>query len=313
MNIIRGLHNFHSYYAPCVLTIGNFDGVHLGHQKIVAELIEHAAQYQLPAVVMSFEPYPLEFFKPEQAPPRLTRFREKVLLLEQARVDALLTMGFTRKLAALSAQDFIEQILVKKLQVRLLLVGDDFQFGCGREGNAAMLEAAARQYGFKLIVMPGQNQQQQRISSTLIRQHLSQGDLTSAQALLGKPYSMLGKIVHGNKRGRLINFPTANIQIKRKKSALLGVYAVQMLGVAPHPVAGVANLGSRPTIDGSRVLLEVHLFDFDQDVYGRQVQVNFLHKLRDEQRFDSFEALTAQIACDAEQARKYFTSYRGLS
>lgn len=304
MDIIRGLHNFRDYYAPCAATIGNFDGVHLGHQQMLAELTRAAADHQLPAVVLTFEPHPAEYFNNQPIQPRLTRLREKLLLLAQAQVNLTIVLPFNRQLAELSAEAFISEILIKKLNIRYLLVGADFQFGKQRQGNLALLQRAAEHYGFELKTMPTVMQQHQRISSTLIRQLLAAGDLTAAEALLGRPYHMVGRVVHGAKRGRLINFPTANIQIKRARSPISGVYAVEMLGVGPEPVKGVANVGSRPTVDGTRIIVEVHLFNFNQAIYGRQVQVNFLHKLRDEKRYDSFAELKAQIFKDAEAARQ---------
>ncbi|CAM4378139.1 MAG: Bifunctional riboflavin kinase/FMN adenylyltransferase [Legionellaceae bacterium] len=306
MDIIRGIHNFPFHYAPCVAAIGNFDGVHKGHQTLFEELRKLANIYQLPAIAITFEPHPAEFFSSDNPPARLTRMKEKLFLLKQCPLDATLIISFNKKFAALSPEEFIQQILINKLNIKSLLIGEDFRFGKNRQGDKHSLQKASEQFGFELKVMPTLKNQLERISSTRLRESLTQGDLTKAQQLLGHPYSMMGAVVHGTKRGRLLGFPTANIHLKRKQTPLLGVYAVEMLGINTIPLKGVANLGKRPTVAGTRILLEVHLFDFNQDIYGKLVQINFLKKLRNEKRFDSLDDLKHQIMLDVEAAKSFF-------
>ncbi len=309
MELIRGIHNIKPQHRGCVATIGNFDGIHLGHQAVIGQVAEKAQELALPALLMFFEPQPQEFFAPQAVPARLTRLREKLLTLRRFAVDRVLMIQFNRAFAALSADDFIRQILVDKLGVRYLVVGDDFRFGRGRSGDFAQLCAAGRHYGFTVSNMHSFLVGERRVSSTLVREALQQGDLARAEVLLGRPYRMAGRVRHGDKRGRTIGFPTANLYLHRRATPLNGVFAVEMFGVPGEPVAGVANVGNRPTVDGSRTQLEVHLFDFDADIYGRYVQVSFLHKLRDERRFASFAELQAQITRDAAAAREFFAGH----
>ncbi|GMR08126.1 MAG: bifunctional riboflavin kinase/FAD synthetase [Gammaproteobacteria bacterium] len=292
----------------CVATIGNFDGVHLGHQLVLGQLTEQAAQMGLPTLVITFEPYPQEYFQPEQSPPRLTRLREKLRILARFAIDRVLVLRFTRSLAQMSAEDFIDDILVKGLGIRYLVVGDDFHFGAGRKGDFAMLQQAGERHGFQVVHMHTFAIEDERVSSTRIRDALKEGELGLAEKLLGRVYRMCGRVAHGDKRGRLIGFPTANIHLHRNATPVQGVYAVEMFGVEHEPVQGVANVGTRPTIDGTRSLLEVHLFDFNADIYGQYVNVDFLHKLRDEEKFDSFEELKEQILKDADNARAFFSN-----
>jgi len=292
----------------CVATIGNFDGVHLGHQLVLGQLTEQAAQMGLPTLVITFEPYPQEYFRPEQSPPRLTRLREKLRILARFAIDKVLVLRFTRSLAQMSAEDFIDDILVKGLGIRYLVVGDDFHFGAGRRGDFAMLQQAGERYGFQVVHMHTFALDNERVSSTRIREALKDGELGLAEKLLGRVYRMCGRVAHGDKRGRLIGFPTANIHLHRNATPVQGVYAVELFGVENEPVHGVANVGTRPTIDGTKSLLEVHLFDFSADIYGQYVNVDFLHKLRDEEKFDSFEALKEQILKDADNARAFFNN-----
>ena len=307
MELIRGVHNLYPRHRGCVATIGNFDGVHLGHQAVLKQTSEKARELELPATVITFEPQPQEFFRPEQAPPRLTRLREKMLALKPHAIDRLLCLDFNRYLANLTAQEFIDKIIVDGLQVRYLVVGDDFRFGKGRQGDFEMLVQAGKQYGFEVANTHSFTLGNERVSSTLIRQALWQGDLQHVKRLLGRPYSMCGRVAHGDKRGRTIGFPTANIYLHRQNTPILGVYAVQMNDVEQYPVNGVANIGTRPTVCGTRTLLEVHLFDFDQDIYGAHIEVSFVQKIRDEKRFESFDALKQQIHLDAQQARTILT------
>ena len=306
MELIRGLHNLKARHHGCVATIGNFDGVHLGHQAVLGQLAEKAVEYGLPTTVITFEPQPQEYFVPDNAVPRLTRLREKLLALRRFSVDRVLCLSFSRKLAQMTAEAFIEDILVKGLGIRYLVVGDDFHFGAGRRGDFAMLQAAGEKHGFQVANMHTFILSGARVSSTRVREALARGGMEEAEQLLGRPYRMCGRVAHGDKRGRTIGFPTANIRLHRKVSPISGVFAVELFGVDGEPWRGVANVGVRPTVQGLRPLLEVHLFDFSGDLYGRHVYVDFLHKLRDERRFESFEALKQQILVDAQQARDFF-------
>lgn len=306
MELIRGLCNLRPRHRGCVATIGNFDGVHLGHQAVLGQLAEKAAELDLPSVVITFEPYPQEFFAKSAVPPRLTRFREKIQALRRFSVDRVLCLPFNRTLSETSAQDFIQRILVEGLGVRYLVVGDDFRFGHRRQGDFAMLKEAGAQYGFQVVNRHTFSIDGARVSSTRIREALARGDLNSAGKLLGRPYRMCGRVASGDQRGRTIGFPTANIYLHRKASPVQGVFAVEVFGLDAEPLPGVANVGTRPTVDGTRALLEIHLLDFAQDIYGRYVQVDFLHKLRDEQKFASLDELKRQITVDERQARGFF-------
>jgi riboflavin kinase/FMN adenylyltransferase len=307
MELIRGVHNLYPRHRGCVATIGNFDGVHLGHQTVLKQTCEKAQEMGLPSTVITFEPQPQEFFRPDQAPPRLTRLREKLLALGPHAVDRMLCLSFNQHLANLSAEEFVQTILIDGLGVRYLVVGDDFRFGKGRQGDFDTLVRAGQQHGFEVANTHSFTLDHERVSSTLIREALWQGGLVRVRQLLGRPYSMCGRVAHGDKRGRTIGFPTANIYLHRKNTPILGVYAVQMNGVEDYPVNGVANIGTRPTVCGTRTLLEVHLFDFNKDIYGAHIEVMFVKKIRDEKRFESFDALKQQIHLDARQARAILT------
>ncbi|GBE09505.1 riboflavin biosynthesis protein RibF [bacterium BMS3Bbin12] len=309
MELIRGLHNLRPRHRGCVATIGNFDGVHLGHQAVLGQLAEKAAEFGLPMAVVTFEPHPQEFFAGAAAPPRLTRFREKVTALQRFAVARVLCLRFDARLAALEPEEFIRRVLLDGLAVRYLVVGDDFRFGAKRRGNFAMLEAAGRRHGFPVVHLPTFPIDGERVSSTRIREALANGDLAGAEKLLGRPYRMRGRVAHGERRGRDIGFPTANLHLHRHASPLRGVFAVQMFGVEGEPLPGVANIGSRPTVGSERILLEVHLLDYEGDLYGRHVAVDFLHHIRDERRFASLEALTRQIEDDVAQARRLFARH----
>lgn len=290
-----------------VLAIGNFDGVHLGHRALLERLAAEARRLGLPAAVMTFEPHPRELFSPEQAPARLTSLREKLALLESCGVEEVFLLHFSRKLAGLTAEEFIERGLVQGLGVRHLIIGDDFRFGKGRAGDFAMLQAAGQQLGFGVEAMHTIEINGERVSSSAVRDVLGAGDLEHAARLLGRPYSISGRVIHGNKVGRKLGFPTANIQLKRKRVALTGVFAATVSGLDKRFLPGAASLGVRPTLgQGLRPVLEVHLFDFDRQIYGSHVTVHFLHKLRDEAKYDSLEALTAQIDRDVQSTKAYF-------
>ncbi len=310
MELIRGLHNLHPRHRGCAATIGNFDGVHLGHQAVLGQLSERAAELGLPMVVVIFEPQPQEFFSPATAPPRLTRLREKLEALRRYAVERVLVLRFDARLAALSADAFIQRVLVDGLDVRYLVVGDDFRFGQGRAGDFRLLQETGAREGFQVVNMHTFAVGGERVSSTRVRSALAQGDLETAEALLGRPYRISGRVAAGEQRGRTIGFPTANIHLHRHQSPLQGVYAVELFGLEQEPLPGVANLGRRPTVGGTRLQLEVHLFDFDREIYGRNVHVNFLRRIRDERTFESFDALRRQIDADAAQARAFFASAR---
>jgi len=295
-----------------VATIGNFDGVHLGHRAVFQRLLAMGRELDLPATVITFEPQAMEFFAPDAAPPRLTRLREKLAALAACGIEQVMLLEFSAKLAGMAARDFIGELLVEGLGVRHLLVGDDFRFGRGREGDYGLLEAMGREQGFAVQDLHTITHSDERVSSTRIREALARGELELARHLLGRPYRICGRVGHGDKRGRAIGFPTANINLHRRVSPLRGVYAVMVDGVAERPWPGVANIGIRPTVGGTtRYLLEVHLFDFDRDIYGRHAEVEARLKLRDEERFGSFEELKAQIGRDVVAARGLLTAPAG--
>ena len=306
MELVRGLYNLHPEHRGCAATIGSFDGIHLGHQAVLAQLAEQGRERRLPVTLITSEPQPREYFMPQAAPPRLTRFREKLEVLQHCRIDRVVCLRFNPGLAGLTADEFIQRILLDGLAVKYLVVGDDFRFGKERAGNFSLLEQAGKTHGFPVAKMQTFNVGDQRVSSTRIRMALQAGDLDSAEALLGRPFWMSGRVAHGDKRGRTIGFPTANIFLHRNAVPVDGVFAVEMRGLDNKPIAGVANVGTRPTVGGTRALLEVHLFDFDREIYGRHVQVSFLKKLRAERKFESFQILKQQILLDAEQAREFF-------
>ncbi|MGL5949441.1 MAG: bifunctional riboflavin kinase/FAD synthetase [Aeromonas sp.] len=305
MELIRGIHNLAPRHRGCVLTIGNFDGVHQGHQALLKRLGSTARALGLPSCVMLFEPQPLELFAGSQAPGRLSRLREKYQALRELGLDRLLCVRFSRRFAEQPAATFIEQLLVAKLGVRYLVVGDDFRFGQGRSGDFAALLAAGQRFGFEVVSTQSFELGRQRVSSTLVRDALSSGRLTEAQLLLGRPFAISGRVAHGNKLGRTIDFPTANLALKRRVLPLGGVFAVEVIWSGAH-FFGVANIGLRPTLAGSEPRLEVHIFDFAGDLYGQQIKVLLRHKLRAEIKFASLEALKAQIARDADAARAWF-------
>jgi riboflavin kinase/FMN adenylyltransferase len=292
-----------------VATIGNFDGVHRGHQQVIANLRAASQRLGLPSTVISFEPLPREFFAPEQSPPRLTRFREKFTALADQQVDQFLCMRFSQRLARQDPQEFIQQILVGGLGVKYLVVGDDFRFGKDRAGDFAMLKAAGEQHGFEVVDTQTVVSENTRISSTGIREALTAGDMPQAAELLGRGYTMAGRVAHGEKRGREMGYPTANIAIHRKETPVSGIFVTRMYGLVEGPVDGVSSLGVRPTFEGDgKAVLEVHLFDFKRMIYGQNVVVEFLHKIRDEEKFDNMEALIEKIHEDADLARAWFAN-----
>lgn len=322
MELIRGLHNLKPRHRGCVATLGNFDGVHLGHQAVIGQLAEQAEELGLPAVAIIFEPQPQEFFsdvqehtspgahdgaaRPQRAAARLTRFREKFQALRRFSIDRVLCIRFTASFAALAPEEFIRRVLVDGLGIRYLVVGDDFRFGHHRRGDFAMLQAAGSQYGFQVVNMHTFNIDGERVSSSGIRTALLAANLDGAEKLLGRPFRMGGRVAHGRKLGRRLGIPTANIHLHRKAVPLKGIYTVEVFGLRDEPLPGVADVGTRPTVNGTKTLLEVHLLDFDGDIYGCHVNVNFLHKLRDEKRFDSLDVLARAIELDVVNAREFF-------
>jgi len=313
MRLIRGLSQLEPFKSGCVLTIGNFDGVHLGHRTVIKKLSERGKVLGLPVVIMTFEPQPLEYFLGDNSPSRLMRLREKVIEFAKLPVDNLLIVRFSRYFANCDAEQFIDDILIKKLNVKHLVIGDDFHFGKARRGNFAMLKDKGRLYGFNVEDTGSYQVAGLRISSTLIRDALGEGDLAQAEKLLGRCYSVCGRVAHGEKRGRTMGYPTANIRMFRKNTPVNGVFAVTMTGIDGLVFEGVANVGTRPTVDGgSKVVLETHLFDFDKDIYGRYVEVHFKRKIRDEVRFQSLEQLKAQIIKDVAEAKKIFAEIKKL-
>ncbi|HEY7883570.1 MAG TPA: bifunctional riboflavin kinase/FAD synthetase [Cellvibrionaceae bacterium] len=303
---IRGLHNLRPRHRGSVATIGTFDGIHRGHQAILQQLRTAAEQHQLPAVVIIFEPQPHEYFARETAPARLMSLAEKSRALFAAGVDRVLCLSFNHALAGLTAEQFVQKVLIEGLGIRHLVVGDDFRFGCDRQGNFALLQSLGAKQGFTVSDTATLTDAGVRISSTRIRQLLQQADFASAEKLLGRPYSIAGRVEHGKKLGRTLGIPTANIQMRRYRAPLAGVYVVvAALGDKCWPA--VANVGVRPSVDSiTRPLLEVHLLDYAGNLYGKRLSVFFKAKLRDEQRFDSIEALRTQLQQDIEQARAYF-------
>jgi riboflavin kinase/FMN adenylyltransferase len=309
MELIRGLHNLKPRHHGCVATIGNFDGVHLGHQAVAGQLAEKAQALGLPALVILFEPQPQEFFRPDKSPPRLTRFREKWLALRRYSVDRVLCIRFDARFAAMEPEGFVSRVLVDGLGVQHLVVGDDFRFGKNRRGDFPLLQQMGQRYDFQVVNMHTVTIDGGRVSSTRVRAALNIGDLATAEKLLGRPYRMSGRVAHGLKLGRRLGIPTANIYVHRKATAITGVYVVEVFGLESEPWPGAANVGTRPTINGTRTLLEIHLLDFDGHIYGKYLNVNFLHKLRDEERYDSLDELKMHMSSDLDRARAFFQDY----
>ncbi|RTR39083.1 bifunctional riboflavin kinase/FAD synthetase [Shewanella canadensis] len=303
MELIRGIHNILPAHHGCVLTIGNFDGVHRGHAEVISKLVKKARQLKVPATLMTFEPQPQEMFRGESAPARLSILRDKIFLLEELGIDRLVCINFNAKFANLPAEDFIDKLLVESLGVKYLVVGDDFCFGKQRKGNFNMLKSAGEQHSFAVVSTQSFLLGDKRVSSTEIRDLLAKGKMEQARRLLGHPFTLCGKVAHGEKIGRTLGFPTANIALKRQVSPVRGVFAVKLYWDNSDTYEGVANIGFRPTVNGQVCQLEVHIFDFDGDLYGRTVEVELVAKIRDEQPFQSLEALKRQINNDADKAK----------
>ena len=306
MQLVRGLYNLRQSLSASAVTIGNFDGVHRGHQLVIKQLKQVANAAALPSVVIIFEPQPIEFFAPDQAPKRLSRFREKIAFLKAQDIDYLLCLRFDQSLASLSAEAFVQQILLGKLNTRQLVIGDDFHFGKNRQGNFAFLLQHSNRFGFVVAETETLLLNGARVSSTRVRECIQQNDFDQAAELLGRPYALGGKIAHGQKLGRQLGYPTINIKLGDKTLIVKGIFAVHVKGIDNRVLKGVASIGTRPTVAGVDTILEVYILDFDENVYGRSVNVEFLHKIRDEQKFDSLEELTRNMDRDTERAIAYF-------
>ena len=312
MELIRSLHNLRDHHQKCVATIGNFDGIHLGHQAIISQLKEIAGKHDLPTVIITFEPQPQEYFSPENAPARLTRLREKIEEMERLAVDRLICLRFNSELASLSPRDFVKRLLIEGLDVRHLVVGDDFRFGKDRQGDYATLEKMADEFGYQLEHTATCSFAGERISSTRIRQALANDDLNLARELLGRDYAISGRVVHGDKRGKSLGFPTANMELHRLHSPVAGVYVTRVhimrrrqgADETIHPA--VTSVGTRPMFDGEGMRLETHILDFNESLYAKHIRVVFLKKLRAEDNFSNVDDLIKAIATDIENARQYF-------
>ncbi|MEP6997279.1 MAG: bifunctional riboflavin kinase/FAD synthetase [Betaproteobacteria bacterium] len=306
MQVFRGLPDLAHRHRPIALTIGNFDGVHRGHQAMLARLTEAAEDLALPSAVLTFDPHPREFFAPGSAPPRLSTLRSKLEQFAAQGIAQVHVARFNATLAALPAARFIDDVLVRRLGTHWVLVGDDFRFGRGRSGDLALLRSAATT--FSVEAMPTVIVDGERASSTAVRAALAAGELDHAARLLGRPYAISGRVVHGDKLGRSLGFPTANV-VLRHAPPLSGVFAVRVHGLGSMARAGAASLGVRPTVKAdAKPLLEVFVFDFDEAVYGRRIVVEFLCKLRDEERYADLDVLADQIRADVARAREYFAS-----
>ncbi|PWQ94474.1 bifunctional riboflavin kinase/FAD synthetase [Leucothrix arctica] len=308
MKLIRDIKEIAALKDGCVATIGNFDGLHLGHQHILQQLERQSQQYTLPKVVISFEPLPTEYFSDHQSP-RIYPFRDKCRYLEEMGVDYFLCLRFNQALSKMPAEAFVSNILLNAANVRALVVGDDFCFGKDRKGNFELLESMGKLHNMQVSNSLTHADTDGRVSSTRIRKQLMSGDTAAAAELLGRKYCLSGRIRHGAKLGRTIGFPTLNLRIQDNIATVNGVYAVKVKGLSDTPLLGVANLGNRPTVDGIETRLETHLFDFDQSVYGRHIEVELIKFLRPEKKFDSFDMLKEQIAKDATQAKTLLQAY----
>jgi riboflavin kinase / FMN adenylyltransferase len=293
-----------------VVTIGSFDGLHRGHEALLGQVFATAAASDLPGVVMSFEPTPREFFQAERPPARLMRFREKFEALAAHGVEIFFCSRFSPAMRSISAVDFIRRVLVHGLNVRTLVVGDDFRFARRREGTVALLEGLGRVLSYAVVQVPSIVVDGQRVSSTAIREACASGDMQRAERLLGRPYRMSGRVVRGERVGRVLGFPTANVDLRRRQCAVEGIFAVRVHGVAAAPLDGVASVGSRPTFNGTKPLLEVYLFDFDGDLYGRYIDVDFIARLRGQEKYEDVSDLVAQMHVDADNARSVLCAHR---
>ena len=305
MKLIRGLNNQAVISEGCVASIGNFDGLHLGHQKLLSHLAEKSKQLSLPSSIISFEPLPSEFFMPTP-PSRIYPLRDKIRLLNELQVDHYLCLRFNNELASMEPEDFVKDILFDRLNVKYLVVGDDFRFGKKRAGDFKLLQKMGKAVGMEVKNTPTCEYDKQRVSSTRIRKTLAAGDIKNSTKLLGRAYHLSGRVRHGDKRGRTIGFPTLNLRLPDFIAPAKGVYAVKIQGLSDDILTGVANIGTRPTVAGKEVRLETHVFDYDDNAYGKHVCIQLDKFLRPEQRFDSFDDLKQQILNDADNAKQYY-------
>ena len=303
MELVRGLQNIPTAARGGVLTVGNYDGVHLGHQQMIGAVKRRAAELGAAATVLVFEPSSKEFIDPDGAPARLTRWREKFAALQALGVDRLVTLRFDEHVRAMTPQSFVDELIVGSLGARHVVVGDDFRYGREACGTIDSLRAAGREHGFGVERMDPFILDGVRVSSTAVRERLERADYAGAARLLGRPYRMTGRVAHGTELGRTLGFPTANLRLMRRRSPTWGVLAVRVYGIEAGAREGVASLGTRPTVNGNEPLLEVHIFDFSGDLYGRLIEVEFVAKLRDEVKFESLDAMMVQMKVDAAQAR----------
>ena len=310
MELIRGLHNMRPRHRGCVVTIGAFDGVHLGHQAVIGHLLEKSAELAVPSAIIVFEPLPREYFSPIKAPARIMSFREKFLALRDLGVDRLLRVRFNENLRGMSAQQFVDDIFVAGLGVRYVALGDDFRFGNDREGDLEFIRQQGPRHGYEAGPTPTLLMDGERVSSTRIRSALENARFEEAASLLGRPYSISGKVVYGRQLGQTLGTPTANLALRRLRAPLSGVYAVEVSGAGLDRATGVANVGIRPTVDDSiKANLEVHLLDREIGLYGQHIDVIFRHKLREEKKFGSLDELKQNIARDIENARDWFNRH----
>lgn len=308
MELIRGLHNLRPRHHGCVATIGAFDGVHLGHQAVIRHLLKKSVELDLPSLIIVFEPLPREYFAPLKAPARIMSFWEKCRAIQALGVDRLLRIRFNEQFRGMSAQRFVDDIFVAKLGVRFVVLGDDFRFGADRQGDIEFIRQQGLRYGYEAGSTPTFAMDGERVSSTRIREALENADFVTAEALLGRPYSMSGRVIYGRQLGKVIGTPTANLELRRLRAPLSGVYTVEVSGGGLESAPGVANVGVRPTVDDSiKANLEVHLLDREIELYGRHIEVTFRHKLREEKKFGSVEELQANIARDIEETRAWFS------
>jgi riboflavin kinase/FMN adenylyltransferase len=307
MELIRGLHNLRPRHHGCVATIGAFDGVHRGHQAVIRHLLEKSVEFKLPSVIIVFEPLPREFFSPLKAPARIMSFWEKTRALQELGVDRMLRIRFNEQFRGMSAQRFVDDIFVTGLGVRYVVLGDDFRFGADRQGDIELIREQGLRYGYEAGSTPTFAIDGERVSSTRIRQALENADFETAEALLGRPYSISGRVIYGRQLGSTIGTPTANLELRRLRAPLSGVYTVEVSGGGLVNAQGVANVGVRPTVDDSiKANLEVHLLDREVELYGRHIEVTFRRKLREEIKFGSVEELKENIARDIENTRTWF-------
>ena len=304
MELIRGVHNLKPHHRGSVATVGNFDGVHRGHCAVLDQLKAAAVALDMPTAVIIFEPQPSEYFSESEPPPRLSSMREKLMLLEAEGIDYVMVLRFNESLAAMTAHAFVKEVLVDGLGLKQLIIGDDFKFGSARGGDFFALQEFGRQYGFEVRRTRSFLEDELRVSSTEVRQKLVEGDFKGAEKLLGRRYFVAGRVVHGQARAKAMGYPTANLKLNRRRSPLEGIYASYVHGLGAKPLQAVTYVGSRPIIEDPTYVIEAHIFDFDEAIYGETIKVEFIGKVRDDFPFESFEKLIEQMAIDCEDAKQ---------